>query len=94
VDSYSAFQENHGPDGRRPRTGLAGWLRERGVTDVYAAGLAREVCVLWTLQDAAAHGFGAHLLWDLTRPVTPASDAATRATLQRLGIGVRESAAL
>jgi len=94
VDSYSAFQENHGPDGERPRTGLAGWLRERGVSEVYAVGLARDVCVLWTVQDALEAGFTAHVIWDLTRPVTPHSDAATRATLQRLGIGILDSARL
>jgi nicotinamidase/pyrazinamidase len=93
VDSYSGFQENYGPDGTRPSTGLAGWLRERGVDEVYVAGLARDVCVLWTVQDAAALGFRAHVLWDLTRPVTPDTDAKTRATLKAAGIGIIESAA-
>jgi nicotinamidase/pyrazinamidase len=92
VDSYSGFRENHGPDGARPSTGLAGWLRERGVSEVYIAGLARDVCVLWTAQDALALGFRAHVLWDLTRPVTPDSDADTRATLEATGIGIVESA--
>jgi nicotinamidase/pyrazinamidase len=91
VDSYSAFRENHGPDGERPSTGLAGWLRERGVREVYAAGLARDVCVLWTVQDAQSLGFRAHVIWDLTRPVTPASDASTRATLEALGVGIVQS---
>ena len=94
VDSYSAFQENHGPGGRRPSTGLAGWLRERGVSEIYVAGLARDVCVLWTVQDALALGFRAQVIWDLTRPVTPASDAATRARLEQWGVGVVQSAQL
>ena len=84
VDSYSAFRENHGPGGARPPTGLAGWLRERGVTEVHVCGLARDVCVLWTVQDALALGFRAHMLWELTRPVTPASDEDTRAALAGL----------
>lgn len=88
VDSYSAFRENHGPDGTRPSTGLAGWLRERGVDEVYLCGLARDVCVLWTAQDAVAMGFRAHLLWKLTRPVTPDSDPATRATLASIGVAI------
>ena len=92
VDSYSGFRENHGPEGTRPSTGLAGWLRERGVSDVYVAGLARDVCVLWTVQDALSLGFRAHVLWDLTRPVTPDNDADTRAALQSAGIGIVESA--
>ncbi|WEN15036.1 bifunctional nicotinamidase/pyrazinamidase [Rhodanobacter sp. AS-Z3] len=92
VDSYSGFRENHGPGGSRPSTGLAGWLRERGVDEVFVCGLARDVCVLWTAQDARELGFRANLLWDLTRPVTPASDEATRAALQAAGIAVAYSA--
>ena len=88
VDSYSAFRENHGPHGTRPATGLAGWLRERGVEEVLVCGLARDVCVLWTAQDALAAGFRTGLLWELSRPVTPASDAATRAALAAQGIAL------
>jgi len=81
VDSYSGFRENHGPNGERPSTGLAGWLRERGVDEVYVCGLARDVCVLWTAQDAVDAGFRTHFLWDLTRPVTPTTDEDTREKL-------------
>jgi len=94
VDSYSGFRENHGPHGSRPSTGLAGWLRERGVDEVVVCGLARDVCVLWTVQDALDLGFRASVLWDLSRPVTPASDDATRATLRAQGIGIMTSAEL
>ncbi|HEV2538338.1 MAG TPA: nicotinamidase [Frateuria sp.] len=86
VDSYSAFRENHGPGGTRPPTGLAGWLRERGVTQVHVGGLARDVCVLWTAQDALALGFRACMLWELTRPVTAQSDPRTREALVEQGI--------
>jgi nicotinamidase/pyrazinamidase len=92
VDSYSSFRENHGPAGARPSTGLAGWLRERGVDEVFVCGLARDVCVLWTAQDAVDLGFRASVLWDLSRPVTPASDDATRAALQAGGIAIVDAA--
>jgi nicotinamidase/pyrazinamidase len=85
VDSYSAFRENHGPGGTRPPTGLAGWLRERRVAEVHVCGLARDVCVLWTMQDALALGLRARLLWELTRPVTPETDEATRAAVLARG---------
>jgi nicotinamidase/pyrazinamidase len=88
VDSYSGFRENHDAAGGRPGTGLAGWLRERGVDEVFVCGLARDVCVLWTAQDAIALGFRTHLLWDLSRPVTPAGDDATRASLQAADIAI------
>lgn len=94
VDSYSAFRENVGPAGTRPDTGLAGWLRGRGVDTVCLAGLARDVCVLWSAQDAAALGFRTHVLWDLTRPVTPAGDAPTRSALAAAGVAILDSTAL
>ncbi|GAA0252858.1 nicotinamidase [Rhodanobacter caeni] len=92
VDSYSGFRENHGPGGERPSTGLAGWLRDRGVAEVHVCGLARDVCVLWTAQDAVALGFRASLLWDLSRPVTPRSDVTTRAALHAGGIVTLDTA--
>lgn len=94
VDSYSGFRENHGPHGTRPSTGLAGWLRERGVDEVFVCGLARDVCVLWTAQDAVELGFRARLLWDLSRPVTPASDDTTRAAAQAQGIAIVDSTSI
>lgn len=89
VDSYSAFRENIGPDGQRAPTGLGGWLRERGVTRVFACGLARDFCVRWTLEDAVALGFEAVLLDDLTRSVFPDADADTRAALVGAGVTLR-----
>lgn len=88
VDSYSAFRENHGPGGVRPATGLLGWLRERGIEEVHLCGLARDYCVLWSAQDAAAAGLRVRVLWDLTRPVTPEGDAPTRAGLEAAGIAI------
>lgn len=88
VDSYSGFLNNWNENGERPPTGLAGYLRERGVTDVYVCGLARDYCVLWTAQDAADAGFRTHFIWDLTRPVDSAGDDDVRRGLDRAGITV------
>lgn len=81
VDSYSTFRNNWDVHGERPRTGLAGYLRERGVEEVWLAGLARDYCVLWSAEDAAEAGFSTHVLWDLTRPVDPAADDRVRQAL-------------
>ena len=70
VDSYSGFRDNHGPEGERPETGLAGYLRERGVRRVILCGLALDVCVSWTALDAMAFEFNVVLLRELSRPVT------------------------
>jgi nicotinamidase/pyrazinamidase len=92
VDSYSAFRENVGPDGRRPSTGLAGWLRDRGIQRVFLCGLARDFCVLWSAEDAAASGFDVIVLDDLTRPVFPDRAGETDAALARAGVRLARSA--
>src|SRR5438067_4422878 len=48
IDSYSAFQEND----RKTSTGLAGYLRERGFTRIFVAGLAFDFCVRYSAEDA------------------------------------------
>jgi nicotinamidase/pyrazinamidase len=88
VDSYSGFRNNWDAAGDRPPTGLAGYLRERGVADVYLCGLARDFCVKWSAEDAAAAGFRTRVLWDLTRPVDPASDERVRRDLERAGVEI------
>lgn len=87
-DSYSGFRNNWNPAGERPSTGLAGYLRERGVRDVVVCGLARDVCAKWTAEDAAEAGFGVTFLWDLTRPVDPESDDSVRRDLEESGVGI------
>lgn len=88
TDSYSGFRNNWAPDGTRPPTGLAGYLRERGVRAVFCCGLARDVCAQWTAVDAAAAGFESFFLWDLTRAVDPEADGRVRAALESAGVRV------
>ncbi len=91
TDSYSAFRNNWGPGGDRPRTGLAGYLRERGIRSVVLCGLARDFCVKWSAEDAVDAGFDTTVLWDLTRPVDPSSDDRVRRELADRGIRVATS---
>ena len=53
IDSYSAFYEND----RRTPTGLAGYLRERGLRRIFLAGLATDYCVYYSALDARRLGF-------------------------------------
>ena len=55
IDSYSAFFEN---DQLTP-TGLAGYLRERGLTRLFLVGLATDFCVHYSALDARRLGFEA-----------------------------------
>lgn len=65
VDSYSGFFDN----GRRGDTGLATWLRERGVTGLDVAGLATDYCVKFSVLDALEQGFAVRLLGQACRGV-------------------------
>jgi len=94
VDSYSAFRENVGPDGRRTTTGLGAWLKARGVARVFLCGLARDFCVRASAVDAAAEGFEVVVLDDLTRPVFPERRGETDAVLAAAGVRVARSADL
>jgi eukaryotic-like serine/threonine-protein kinase len=53
IDSYSAFFEND----RRTPTGLAGYLRERGLSRIFLVGLAADFCVAYSALDARRLGF-------------------------------------
>jgi nicotinamidase/pyrazinamidase len=94
TDSYSGFRNNWNPVGERPPTGLAGYLRERGIGDVYVCGLARDVCAKWTAEDAADLGFRTRFLWDLTRSVDPESNGQVRTDLEEAGVEIMDSADL
>jgi nicotinamidase/pyrazinamidase len=65
LDSYSAFVE---ADGATP-TGLAGYLRERGLHRVVVVGLATDFCVGFTAIDAATAGFETLVVEDATRGI-------------------------
>jgi nicotinamidase/pyrazinamidase len=58
VDSFSAFYEND----RATRTGLAEYLRARGVERVFCCGLARYGCVKATAEGARREGFEAFMV--------------------------------
>ena len=86
VDSYSGFRENRGPGGTRPTTGLAGWLRERGIERIFCVGLARDFCVKYTAADGAAAGFKSFVIDDLVRAVAPEKRADTDRELAEAGV--------
>jgi nicotinamidase/pyrazinamidase len=87
IDSYSAFYEND----RKTPTGLAGYLRERGLRRVFLAGLATDYCVHYSAVDARRLGFDTVLVEagcraiDLAGSLAAAWAAMTEAGVQRVG---------
>ena len=65
TDSYSAFTEADG----KTSTGLAAYLKARGINSVYVCGLATDFCVSWTALDARKAGFKAAVVEDACRGI-------------------------
>lgn len=65
IDSYSGFEEAD----RKTKTGLEGYLRERGIKRLFVAGLATDFCVSWTALDARSAGFETYVIEDACRAI-------------------------
>ncbi|APW39919.1 nicotinamidase [Rhodoferax koreense] len=65
MDSYSAFEEAD----HKTATGLAGYLKARGIKTVFVTGLATDFCVAWTAMDARKAGFEVYVVEDATRAI-------------------------
>jgi len=83
IDSYSAFYEND----RKTPTGLAGYLRERGLRRVFLAGLATDYCVHYSAVDARRLGFDTVLVEAGCRAIDLAGSlAAAWAAMAAVGV--------
>jgi nicotinamidase/pyrazinamidase len=83
IDSYSVFYEND----RSTPTGLAGYLRERGLRRVFLAGLAFDFCVRYSAEDAHREGFEVVVIEDACRGIdVDGSVAATHGRLAELDV--------
>ena len=89
LDSYSAFFEND----RRTPTGLGACLRELGCGELYLCGLATDVCVYYSAQDALRLGFAVRLVQDACRGIDqPAGSLQERLQeLARAGVRILDS---
>jgi nicotinamidase/pyrazinamidase len=72
IDSYSAFFEND----RKTPTGLLGYLRERGLSRVFLAGLAFDFCVRYSALDARRSDLATFVIADACRSIDVAGSAA------------------
>lgn len=66
IDSYSGFYDN----GHLKSTGLADYLKGKGIEKVYVAGLAADYCVYFTALDALKEGFKTFIIEDATRAIS------------------------
>lgn len=90
IDSYSGFFDN----GRRQATGLRDYLRQKGVEEVFVAGLATDYCVKFTVLDALQLGFKTLLIEDACRGVNlqPDDVQAALSTMKSAGAEIVKAA--
>jgi nicotinamidase/pyrazinamidase len=82
VDSYSTFVAAD----KKTKTGLTGYLLERGLTDVYGCGLATDFCVSWSAIDARAAALKVSVIEDACRGIDlNGSVAAAWASMEKAG---------
>lgn len=85
IDSYSGFFDN----GHKKSTGLADYLKEKGVTEVYIAGLATDYCVKFTALDAVNLGFNTNVILPACRGVGLNNGDIQRAVEEMANKGVK-----
>lgn len=66
IDSYSGFYDN----AHLKSTGLSGYLKEKGASELYFCGLAAEYCVYFSAKDALKEGFKTVLIEDATKALS------------------------
>ena len=85
IDSYSGFFDND----HHSATGLAEFLKERGVDEVVICGLATDYCVKFTVLDALAAGFAVTVVTDACRGVNLQPDGSAKALVAMVEAGAR-----
>jgi nicotinamidase-related amidase len=86
IDSYSAFREND----RRTPTGLAGYLRERGLERITVCGLATDFCVFYSAVDGREAGFEVSVVTSACRGIDmDGSIARAMRSMSEAGVTIR-----
>lgn len=85
IDSYSAFFEND----HKTSTGLAGYLRDRGIDTLYIAGLATDFCVKWSALDGKKLGFNVTVIEDAVKGIN-INDSVNKAWKEMAEAGIHK----
>ena len=87
IDSYSAFFDN----GHLKSTGLTGYLKEKGVTQLFLCGLAADICVYLSIYDAFNEGFQCFFIEDASQPLDIKAFQEVKKKMEDLGIQIISS---
>lgn len=81
---FSGFNDNM----HLVSTGLSGYLKEKGITELYVCGLAADICVYYTIKDAVAEGFESVMIEDGSRPLDEEAFGLVKTELRRMGVKI------
>ncbi|MCB4797842.1 bifunctional nicotinamidase/pyrazinamidase [Neotamlana laminarinivorans] len=87
IDSYSAFFDN----GHLKSTGLTGYLKEKGITELYFCGLAADICVYFSILDAFNEGFNCTFIEDASKALDNNKFETTKKDMITMGIKIISS---
>jgi nicotinamidase/pyrazinamidase len=87
IDSYSGFYDND----HKKSTGLSGYLKEKGISELYFCGLTSDICVYYTIKDSLKEGFSATLIEDASRPLSNDALASIKSELRKMGVRIINS---
>lgn len=90
IDSYSAFYDND----HLKSTGLTGYLKEKGVSQLYLCGLAADICVYFSIYDAFKEGFACFFIEDASTPLDAKKFQVIKKKMKNMGIQIISSEAI
>jgi nicotinamidase/pyrazinamidase len=87
IDGYSGFYDNN----HKFSTGLSGYLKDKGISEVHFCGLAADTCVYYSILDSILEGFSALFIEDASRPLFPDKFDDIKCELAKLGVHILTS---
>jgi nicotinamidase/pyrazinamidase len=87
VDSYSGFYDNN----HQLSTGLSGYLKDKGISELHFCGLAADICVYYSILDSILEGFYATLIEDASSPLYPDKFDDIKCELAKSGVHIIKS---
>ncbi|MBU2940431.1 bifunctional nicotinamidase/pyrazinamidase [Lacinutrix sp. C3R15] len=90
IDSYSAFYDN----GHLKSTGLTGYLKEKGTTQLFLCGLASDICVYFSIIDAFKEGFTCFFIEDASKALDTKEFENLKKSMITMGIKMVTSASI
>lgn len=84
IDSYGCFYDN----GHLRSTGMAEYLKEAAIEQLFFAGVATDYCIRYSVIDGIACGFACYLISDCCRGVAPETSQQALEAMEAAGASI------